>query len=68
MKKVSREQQLIDIIYELVYRYYVKGRKTISFEGVEGCMEEFRGQLKALDFDTQQMGMSWGVLKEEKHD
>lgn len=69
----SREQKLIDIMFEVAQtsalywantfnepnEYYSGGKR-------ERHMEWLADQLRKSGFDTEPMGMSWGVLKEKK--
>jgi hypothetical protein len=66
---MSREQKLIDIMFEVAQASYHWNRDKDGItrylnEGErENHMEWVAEQLRLCGFDTQQMGMSWGVLK-----
>ena len=64
----SREQELIDLCFSLTFAAldtkYFKLDKLSRDEVGEWIARQLRG----CGFDTQPMGMSWGVLKEDKHE
>lgn len=66
---MSNEQKLIDIMFEVAQASYRFGRDKDQITRYfndgerEKHMEWVAEQLRQCGFDTQQMGMSWGVLK-----
>ena len=58
--KRSKEQQLIDIMFEVAIRMQMGDAK---FETREECADWVTKNLKAKGFDTEPCGMSWGILK-----
>lgn len=66
---MNREQKLIDIMFEIAQFSYQWDRSNTDEianyynEGREKHMEWVAEQLRSCGFDTQPVGMSWGVLK-----
>lgn len=56
----QREQQLIDIMFEIA-----TGSKSCSFKNHEVHMKWVAAQLRELGFPTTPVGSSWGVLNKE---
>lgn len=56
----SREQELVDIMFAVAYhvKYYHPKDWTN-----EQTMKWVAEQLRSMGYDTQPMGVSWGVLK-----
>ena len=61
MSSPSREQRLVDICFQLVYT--AAGSKVIQRMAHEERMAWVADQLRKSGFDTEPMGISWGVLK-----
>lgn len=67
----NREQKLIDIIFQIAQHsaLYFTGesltpeKQTLYYNQRENHMEWVADQLRKNGFDTEPMGMSWGVLK-----
>lgn len=66
MKTRSREQQLVDVCFEVAMMLndpkYREGFSKMSNEQLAGWVAK---QLKSCGFDTQPCGSSWGVLTTE---
>ena len=61
MKDVSREQQLIDITFQIALT--IQENHALNALPRERLAEWVATQLHICGFDTQPMGASWGVLK-----
>jgi hypothetical protein len=70
----DREQKLVDMCFDIAMHTYhgfkLKGHNTRddSYDGFDKMTQEEFGawvarQLRIMGFDTQPMGISWGVLK-----
>jgi len=60
-KKESREQKLVDIMFEVLIRYQMG---DIGFSNREEAADWLATQLKASGFDGGPVGSSWFVLKD----
>ncbi len=56
----KREQNLVDIIFEVGMKAHAREFGDASREAVAGWIA---AQLKQCGFDTRPMGLSWGVLR-----
>lgn len=70
MIRMNREQKLIDIMFEIAQFSYLRDRSNsdeissyYNEDGRQEHMEWVAEQLRSCGFDTQPLGMSWGVLK-----
>ena len=63
MSELSREQQLVDLIFEVALKTW--GHPWFKDKSVEEVAEWIRSQLKADGFEVVPRGMSHGVLVKE---
>lgn len=64
----SPEQHLIDIMFEMVIRLtdIHLGNKPCPFKDREAAAKWVAHHLREGGFDTEPMGMSWGMLKQSR--
>ena len=60
----TREQDLIDITFEAVYRVWENRGNWAQSLDRDQIMGWVASQLRKCGYDTQPMGSSWGVLKQ----
>lgn len=69
MSSKSREQELVDIMFQVAQfssLYWSAKDKTEYYSKQEEHMKWVAEQLKGCGFETKPMGSSWGVLVGEK--